>query len=199
MNSIESHPVSKLLADSVHDLFPVNLDDKELEKVMDSEQGNSSILGVRVIAKGDVQVNLCKEQTGTITARIRSLLHDTVGCIIQEDFRERVIMNPAYPLIVAEIGKAYEEGRLDGLFDQIEASGAVIALDKITGKVTLGVNSDKMNFRIKEHTHLHTTRNQRSLDFVNGISPLDLNASTKRKKVEPPVEQSTTYYVTFQL
>lgn len=185
-----------ITAHSAAQSFEVVLDNKRLEEVMDKE--SNTIAEVRLIKKANYIGMETKTVTGTITARLRSLLVDTDGCVVQKDFRDRVIINPAYPLITADIQKANEEGRLDKLFDEIEQAGVIIALDKKEGKVTIGLNRRKMEAGIKEHTPMVCSNDKRSLDFINQVGPYGQPRVTKSDE-EPMVGMSTTFYITFQL
>lgn len=162
----------------------VNLDDAALERVMDNEDK-------RIMPP-------CKVISGTLTSRLRTLAMEAGNYQLQSEFRDAIIQHPAYPLVVAEIAQACQDHRLSVVFDKIEETGAVVAYDKVTGKVTIGLNPVKMASTIKEHTPMFCVKDKRALDFVNKTGRYAMLGEDKEEH-GPVVGMSTTYYMTFQI
>jgi hypothetical protein len=196
MNHLNQHPIFATLANSAAELIAVNIDDQELERIMNKEAG---ILGVRVMTTIPFDLAV-KPVAGTITARIRTLLGDVEKAMLQDDFRSRVADHPAYDHIVRETREAYDEGKLSQLFDKLEGIGVIVGFDKKTSKVSFGLNAMKMNTGIREHTKMYSSKDKRSLDFVNSDHGSLLGAIHPNEELVGVVgTMTTTYYLTFDV
>jgi hypothetical protein len=196
MNHLKAHPIFATLATNVADLFQVDIDDKELERVMNED---NSILACRVVTVASNPITPSKPVVGTLTSRVRTLASDTEECTLQCEFRAKMYEHPAYPLIVEEIRKAHAAGELFTVFDTLEEIGVVAAYDKCEGKVSIGLNASKMNRGVREHKPMFASRNQRSIDFVNGVSGM-LDLPKPKEELHFPVGGMTpTFYITFDV
>mgnify|MGYP006176319281 CR=1 FL=1 len=196
MNQLTAHPIFAKLADHAVDLF-VAVDDAELQRVIDREH-NNSILGVRVVEVINNTLDEVKEVTGTLTGRVRAMVSDTEGCVIQKEFRDKIIFHPAYNLVVEELRDAHANGKLFDVFDSLEAIGVIAAYDKKTNKISLGLNAQKMSMGIREHKQMYSRGNQRAIALVNGEGGM-LDMKQPKEDNEPVATMTTTFYLTFDV
>lgn len=201
MNTLSNHPVFDKLVDFTHDLHGVILDDEELNRVMDKENHNPSILGVRVIKAEGVPLMEVKEITGTLTSRLRAMMSDVAPGLLLADFRDRIVDHPAYELVVAEVQDAYRSQQLNALMDSVEAIGVEVACDRKEGLITIGLNAKRMTNQVREYTRMHSSDNRRSLAIANGKEFYDGKPVNKepRQIEHDDVGMGTTYYFSFKL
>lgn len=201
MNTLSSHPVFNRLANTDMDFRVVELDDEELNRVMDLEHTNPSILGVRVIKARGIQPMVVKEITGTLTSRLRAMMSDVAPGLLLADFRERIVDHPAYDLVVAEVQNAYHTNQLNALMDSVEAIGVEMACDRKEGVITIGLNAKRMNSQIREYTPMHSSDNRRGIAIANGKEFFDGKPVGKepRHVEHEDVGMGTTYYFSFKI
>ena len=205
--TLAAHPVIKFLANNETEVN-LHIDHEALETIMNQEDNRpmaddlfAHILSpTRIVAKGDTMgIGAIQEVEGTLTSRIFSLLEETRGCKLQTEFRERGWDHPAYELIHDELKQALLAGSLNSKFDQIETTGAVVVYDKQRKLATIGLNMVAMRSNIREQAFLMADhKNARIIDRINGVPEANFTFEPK-KKPEPHVEMSTTFYVTFEL
>lgn len=198
MTSLNNHPISKFLLDESDEMF-----NRALESVMIQEENDDQFSGIlgkaRVIEYVPVTLAL-KEPSPTLTSRIYALLHAADECAIHDDFRELAKRHPAFENILEELRDAHLDGRLHEKFDLIESIGAEVAFERLTGRVTIGLNPTRMRSSFEERTPMFVMdhRSRKIIDRINGINPLGFGEDDKRAS-SAGVTQSTTYYVTFNL
>ncbi|MNZ13944.1 hypothetical protein D3C78_308540 [compost metagenome] len=186
-----------------------DIDHSALENIMRQEetQPKDDLFGhilspARTIAKADYFSHGRNEPVpGTLTSRIFSLLEETHGCIIQTDFRDKVVDHPALELVRDELVAASVQGDLNHKFDLIEATGAIVVYDRSKFLVTIGLNRVTMRSKIRENLHMVDLRNARIIDRLNGVPDASFDFEPKKnKRAEPSQpEMSTTFYVSFKL
>lgn len=200
--SLATHPVSQFLANTENEVN-FHIDDEALEKLMSQDDLRpkddlfAHILSpARVIKTGDSdRLTPVMERTGTLTSRIYTLLEEVHGCVLQSDFRKKAECHPAFDLIRRELRQAYMMSKLDEKFDQIDRTGAVCVFDKARALVTIGFNLTAMRGNIRESKAMVDLRHARLIDRINNPDKPMFDIDHDRKKLEPVLETSTTFYL----
>lgn len=191
MTTLSSHPIFKTIIEN-DKYFNAHFD-------LDEDRLNAALSEITTTIKGTVAYP-SKPVTGTLTSRVRSLLSECVPGLGKEEFQRLAELHPAYDKIVSEFVNVSDDWvALNVLFDRLEAINVLVFFDRVTKRVSLGLDPVIMGSGIREYTPMQDIKNKNHIDRANGKSVIYGHLQFEEEEIHEIDSLNRTFYVSFNI